>query len=224
MTFVFDDDSDISWRILLGVGSLPGILLTVLRRTSRRKRQEHVVTNVNTGHDAEKLPLQEIHQRDENVDGDEPTLLEAIRLEENIFKKLLGTAGCWFLFDVLFYGNSLFQTIVLEAIFGGAESISSLALDQTIVASLALPGYFISVIVMGKQTPRKLDSIWKTFVASQLLNHPHVLSFLNNSRLHTNTGLLGHGNIVPHHWVDILFLIIPTCGSSTPLRCNFFLF
>ena len=158
LTFFFDEDSDISWRILLGVGSLPGILLTVWRRTSRRKKQEHIVTTVNTENDTEKPPLQEIHQRDGNQDIDEPSLLEAIRLEKNIFMKLLGTAGCWFLFDVLFYGNSLFQTIVLEAVFGGAESISSLALDQTVVALLALPGYFISVIVMGKQTPRKFDN------------------------------------------------------------------
>lgn len=39
----------------------------------------------------------------------------AIKEEKSLLKKLVGTAGCWLLFDILFYGNTLFQPVVLSA-------------------------------------------------------------------------------------------------------------
>jgi hypothetical protein len=47
--------------------------------------------------------------------------------EPNLIPKLFGTAMTWFLFDVLFYGNTLFQPIVIKA---------------------ALPGYAVAGFVM----------------------------------------------------------------------------
>jgi PHS family inorganic phosphate transporter-like MFS transporter len=83
---------------------------------------------------------------------------EAIRHEERLFQKLLGTAATWFLFDVLFYGNTLFQPIVIEAAFGAREHSNPLhllqrtAVNSLILTSIALPGYAVAGLVMGKRT------------------------------------------------------------------------
>ena len=70
------------------------------------------------------------------------------------------------LFDVLFYGNTLFQPIVLEAALGGRSGLSDLkllrktAVDSLALAAMALPGYATAGILLGKtvcgkaQTPR----------------------------------------------------------------------
>lgn len=42
-----------------------------------------------------------------------PSLWESIANEPNLFRKFAGTAGTWFLFDVLFYGNTLFGMLLV---------------------------------------------------------------------------------------------------------------
>lgn len=110
-----------------------------------------------------KIYEQVIYRCQENEDDEvllqeqelnQPSIMEAIKRERSLTKKLLGTAGCWFLFDVLFYGNTLFQPLVLHSVFGSQESLLNTARDSTIMALLALPGYFISIACVGRQSPR----------------------------------------------------------------------
>ncbi|KAL7555848.1 hypothetical protein ACA910_017350 [Epithemia clementina (nom. ined.)] len=88
--------------------------------------------------------------------------------EKNLCQKLLGTAATWFLFDVLFYGNTLFQAIVVEATFGASnaklnayqdtsaadharQELKRTATDSLILASIALPGYIVAGILIGRR-------------------------------------------------------------------------
>lgn len=87
-----------------------------------------------------------------------PSLWESIASEPNLLRKFAGTAGTWFLFDVLFYGNTLFEPLVLEAAFGSHGDIDGYSLLQTtvrdslMISLLSLPGYFVTVAVIGKRT------------------------------------------------------------------------
>ena len=38
---------------------------------------------------------------------------------------LLGTAGCWFVFDYAFYGNTISTPLILKAVAPGASLITS---------------------------------------------------------------------------------------------------
>jgi PHS family inorganic phosphate transporter-like MFS transporter len=91
------------------------------------------------------------------------SLWDSIKHEPQLGRKLVGTAGAWFLFDVLFYGNTLFQPIVMETAFGGGggeNALRKVATDSLILSLIALPGYILSAILMGRpvcyitQTPR----------------------------------------------------------------------
>jgi PHS family inorganic phosphate transporter-like MFS transporter len=87
-----------------------------------------------------------------------PSLWESISNEPNLCRKFVGTAGTWFLFDVLFYGNTLFEPLVLEAAFGSHDANDGYSLLQTtvrdslVISLLSLPGYFVTVAVIGKRT------------------------------------------------------------------------
>ncbi|KAG7357878.1 general substrate transporter [Nitzschia inconspicua] len=79
--------------------------------------------------------------------------------EPGLGRKVLGTAGTWFLFDVVFYGNTIFQPIVVEAAFGAATSeddtidlLRNTAAHSLILTSIALPGYAVAGLIMGKKT------------------------------------------------------------------------
>lgn len=98
-----DDDgsssSDMAWRLLLGTGSLPGFAL-IITRLYRRKRES----------------LTQQHPRkNRNVRLQPISMLQQIHREDKLRSKLIGTAGTWLLFDVLFYGNALFQPKVLRS-------------------------------------------------------------------------------------------------------------
>lgn len=117
-----------------------------------------------------------------------PNLWNAIKTEEQLLLKLIGTAGTWFLFDIVFYGNTLFQPVVIKTAFGyddydeddgnGANDqneFSSLVKnirDSMILSTIALPGYFVSIALIGRrmcwkfhQTPRFIQIQGFTFMA-----------------------------------------------------------
>ena len=71
------------------------------------------------------------------------------------------TTGAWLLFDVTFYGNTLFEPLVLEAAFGshstnnasgGYELLQTTVRDSLVISLLSLPGYFVTVFVIGRPT------------------------------------------------------------------------
>jgi len=137
--------NQIAWRVLLGGGCLPGILLTLLRL------QQHKPVNENLEYRYKTTPTT-TNTRTASI-----SLWEAIWMEENLWMKLLGTAGCWFLFDIMFYANTLFQPMVLSSAFGASETVQSTARDAFCIALMALPGYFISIATVGRQSPRYIQ-------------------------------------------------------------------
>lgn len=197
---------DLVWRLILGFGCIPGLLLLFLQCRLFRSGHSDVEAIPQTDdlvHDdvIGEVILEERHApliaREEDDDDDddeeafaddtsanlpieelEPGIWAAIRKEPNLLGKLLGTAGTWFLFDVLFYGNTLFQPIVMEAAFGGNDTdeddvIKKAAMDSLFLGLIALPGYAVSAIVIGKrlycihQTPRYVQM--QGFVAMAML-------------------------------------------------------
>ncbi|KAL3823336.1 hypothetical protein ACHAXA_010471 [Cyclostephanos tholiformis] len=78
-------------------------------------------------------------------------LWESIKAEPNLGRKVAGTA--------VFYGNTLFEPFVLEAAFGthstnsdGYELLQTAVRDTLVISFLSLPGYFITVSVIGRRT------------------------------------------------------------------------
>jgi MFS transporter, PHS family, inorganic phosphate transporter len=183
------------WRFILGLGALPGIFLIIFQCcSSRRNSQQTPVSPIEDP--MQLLPAsQQLDRVDGDVTSDavetEQQDEEEVRLESHrtlqddvlvqststewiktlfhepgLGRKVLGTAGTWFLFDVVFYGNTIFQPIVVEAAFGGADGEDSIdllrrtATNSLILTSIALPGYAVAGIIMGKkscciaQTPR----------------------------------------------------------------------
>jgi PHS family inorganic phosphate transporter-like MFS transporter len=145
------ESSDFAWRLLLGLGCVPGVVLTVLRLRHQRLNRSQMRKNVQPPSIEKTISIDDIRHAPVSI-------VDAILMEPNLIRKLIGTAGCWLLFDILFYGNTLFQPVVLSAAFGTAETIAHAARDTAILALLALPGYIVSIAAVGRQTPRYIQS------------------------------------------------------------------
>lgn len=151
---IFGEQSDVAWRCLLGIGSLPGLVLIVTR--IQRRRQDDAIVSIQLETVDTDKQLINVHKMPQ-VRLPPTSLLEQIRSESNLLRKIIGTAGCWFLFDILFYGNTLFQPVVLSVAFGQSETIHATVRDSIFISMMALPGYFVTVFMVGIQSPKRIQ-------------------------------------------------------------------
>jgi len=164
------------WRIMLGIGSVPGIVLLAAQSKPDRMavaQDERGSDPMTVGESTESVQEEAMHDGGGTVvveSSDSPADIQGrwfhiFLSEPNIFSKLIGTAATWFLFDILFYGNTIFQPIVIEAAFGRSDAASiaelrELATTSLLVSTISLPGYFMAGLLIGKrvlcveQTPR----------------------------------------------------------------------
>jgi MFS family permease len=119
-------DPGLAWRLMLGCGALPGIGLLPFKSAQARKAATKPPFPVSDDMDIPMNPValdSAAAPADDDLPPVEPrtpvpppvvrkvTLVGALR-QRKYWGKLLGTAGGWFLFDITFYGNALFQPTV----------------------------------------------------------------------------------------------------------------
>ena len=153
---------------------------------------ESIVTNLD---ESERIAIQldtieNVQNDNERTDDDigsdnNARWVQTLLNEPGLGRKVLGTAGTWFLFDIVFYGNTIFQPIVVEAAFGnkngstGIELLRKTAVDSLILTSIALPGYAFAGIMMGR----------KTFCVTQTPRYVMLQGFAAMSILYATIGI-----------------------------------
>ena len=162
------DDLGLSWRLMLGLGGIPGILLAPYKAAETREAAKAAATdgavevNVVVSDGSSTARMAGAPQK--------MTLMQALA-SPRYWGKILGCAGGWFLLDITFYGNQLFQAPVLASIFNVAQNKSApshfepiegdlshnRALQMIMIACIALPGYYVSVCFMDSLGRRNIQ-------------------------------------------------------------------
>jgi MFS family permease len=70
---------------------------------------------------------------------------------------LAGTAGCWFLLDYAYYGNTISTPQILALIDPHASTMTKIALQLAIFTVAAVPGYILAIIRLDKIGHRRLQ-------------------------------------------------------------------
>ena len=124
--------NDSAWRLALGLGALPGLLMLPFRTEDKKtfKANGNFIADIcNREH----------------------------------WWSLCGTAGGWFLFDITFYGNSLFAPTVLQNVFDGGpgnktrNSINTQMVHNFLLFLIALPGYWVATYLMDSWGRKKIQ-------------------------------------------------------------------
>ncbi|KAI2496920.1 sugar transporter [Fragilaria crotonensis] len=171
LLFLIPESSlNLVWRLILGFGCIPGVFLVALQCRLYRSSNLVAIPQIDPGpdatieeiiHEERQEPLivsesddlfEEEHQSNDALPG----IWNSIRMEPDLLQKLLGTAGYMVPFDILFWQHT-FQPIVLEAAFGGGDPdednvIKKAATNSLILALIALPGYGVSALLMGRNS------------------------------------------------------------------------
>lgn len=132
---------DLTWRLALGFGALPGMVAFYWRWTME-----------------ETVPYATLTAEEKQA----PAGWWALSAHYKWL--LLGTAGCWFLLDVTFYGNSLFSGDVTQAM-GAADTPMEQSVANLWINLLAMPGYVMSIFFLDQVGRKRLQMLGFLVVA-----------------------------------------------------------
>lgn len=139
---------NLTWRLLLGLGAIPAAAVIWLRRklpesrryAARVRAVQHAGGGARSG-----TALKQVIG------------LKAFLTNRRYLLLLAGTAGCWFLLDYAYYGNTISTPQIVSLISPHASTTTTIAIQLVIFVVAALPGYALGIVRMDRIGHRKLQ-------------------------------------------------------------------
>jgi MFS family permease len=131
--------NDVAWRVLLALGAVPAAAVIYLRCRMPESPRYRVQVTERVGD-----PWRE-------------TGLRAFLTSRRWLITLAGTAGCWFLLDYAYYGNTISTPQILGLISPHASTMTKIALQLAIFVVAAVPGYVLAIARLDRMGHRKLQ-------------------------------------------------------------------
>jgi MFS transporter, PHS family, inorganic phosphate transporter len=152
-----------AWRIMLALGAIPAAAVVYLRR----KMPESPRYQVQVQGQAEQAATQLSAFSDGKVSAaaaaqaGAPSVmgLRTFLVSRRFLVMLAGTAGCWFLLDYAYYGNTISTPQILSLISPTASTMTKIALQLAIFVVAAVPGYILAIARLDKIGHRRLQLI-----------------------------------------------------------------
>ncbi len=152
----------LAWRILLGLGALPAAAVIYFRAKMPESPRFTAQVQGRANQAAKELHQFADGALDATTYADDGKNLMGIRqflANPRMLLMLFGTAGCWFLFDYAYYGNTLSLPSILTEVSPSASIEMKLFLTLALFVVFALPGYALAVWKMDRIGHRRLQFI-----------------------------------------------------------------
>jgi MFS transporter, PHS family, inorganic phosphate transporter len=150
---------DVAWRVLLALGAVPAAAVIYLRCRMPESPRYQAQVQGRAGQAASGIPGLAGGQVNGDGSGDmRHTMgLRAFLTNRRWLITLAGTAGCWFLLDYAYYGNTISTPQILGLISPHASTMTKIALQLAIFAVAAVPGYALAIARLDRIGHRKLQ-------------------------------------------------------------------
>jgi PHS family inorganic phosphate transporter-like MFS transporter len=154
---------DLVWRIMLALGAVPALATFYLRRqiaeTPRyalsmqgdldgASRTVDAVTRKTSGNVQTRATVLSKKASRRNTHRGRPWL--SLLLKPPYLRWLIGTAGCWFLLDVAYYGTTISSPLVLKSLNSHATLVTNMLYTLLIFVIAALPGYILAIFTIDR--------------------------------------------------------------------------
>jgi MFS family permease len=156
---------DLAWRVLLGLGAVPAAAVLYLRLLMPESPRYQVQVQGRARQAASQIGDLTGGQIS-GVTGGDPSQelgLRTFLTARRWLVTLAGTAGCWFLLDYAYYGNTISTPQILSLISPHASTTGKIALQLAIFAAAAVPGYILAIAFLDRIGHRRLQ--WTGFAA-----------------------------------------------------------
>ena len=150
---------DVAWRVLLALGAVPAAAVIYLRCRMPESPRYQAQVQGRAERAASRVSGLTGAQVSADVPGDtrQEMGLRAFLTNRRWLITLAGTAGCWFLLDYAYYGNTISTPQILGLISPHASTMTKIALQLAIFAVAAVPGYVLAIVRMDRIGHRKLQ-------------------------------------------------------------------
>ncbi len=151
---------DLAWRLMLGLGAVPALAVIYLRRTlPESPRYKAMVQGkaVEAAQAMRKYSRGVVNAATDHVERQVKLSLRQFLTNRRYLTLLLGTAGCWFVFDYAFYGNTISTPLILKAVAPHASLIADTAISLLIFTLAAAPGYVLAFLTVDRIGHRRLQ-------------------------------------------------------------------
>ena len=153
--------TDLTWRLLLGLGAIPAAAVIYLRRTMPESPRYQVQVLGQATQAATQM--HDLHRRQVsgnghgNGIGDQRRMGLRAFLTDRVLLMLLGTAGSWFLLDYAYYGNTISTPQILALISPTASTMTKIGIQLGIFVVAAVPGYILGIAKLDQIGHRQLQ-------------------------------------------------------------------
>jgi MFS transporter, PHS family, inorganic phosphate transporter len=154
--------SNLTWRLLLGLGALPAAAVVYLRSRMPESPRFRAMVQGSAQQAADELQVFSEGKIDTSSTAAASTRRMSLRQfvkNRRMLVLLVGTAGTWFLFDYAYYGNTLSLPSILKEVSPHAGVEAKLAWSLGIFVVFAVPGYLAAVARMDRIGHRRLQFI-----------------------------------------------------------------
>src|ERR1022692_4222891 len=151
--------NDTAWRALLALGAVPAAAVIYLRCRMPESPRYQVQVQGRAKQAASRIADFTNGQVSGNGSG---APRQEMGLREFLTNcrwliTLAGTAGCWFLLDYAYYGNTIPTPQILGLISPNASTMTKIALQLAIFVVAAVPGYVLAIARLDKIGHRRLQ-------------------------------------------------------------------
>jgi MFS transporter, PHS family, inorganic phosphate transporter len=151
--------TDLTWRLLLGLGAVPAAAVIYLRR--KMPESPRFQAQVLGQHEQAGQQMHELTNGVVSGNGvalpPERMALRAFLTHRKLLLILAGTAGCWFLLDYAYYGNTISTPEIIGLISPTASTMTKIAIQLGIFVVAAVPGYILGIARIDRIGHRKLQ-------------------------------------------------------------------
>jgi PHS family inorganic phosphate transporter-like MFS transporter len=154
------------WRILLGLGAIPGLAVFYLRRriheTPRfamaggaHDEARAAIAEATGGKRAQGLAPESAARMPQGVmDG-----FRTLGKHRRLLLWLIGSAGAWFLLDFCYYGNTISTPEILKLLSPHASLLHNTLVQLLIFTVFAAPGYIVAILLMDRSGRKSIQML-----------------------------------------------------------------
>jgi MFS transporter, PHS family, inorganic phosphate transporter len=168
--------NNLTWRILLGLGAIPGLAVFYLRRQIHETPRfaaaggahEEAAAAIGAATGSAPAPRAAPESKARNPQSALGGFMILAR-SRRMLLWLIGTAGCWALLDFCYYGNTISTPEILKLLNPHASLLHNTLVQLGIFVVFAVPGYVVAILLLDKAGRRSIQILGFAMMALMFL-------------------------------------------------------
>jgi len=141
-------DQSLTWRLLLGLGAVPS-LLVLYARTKAPESPRFVAETDEQRAAADLTVFTGTTTAATGTSGVRQAMWQCLKAP-GVWRAVLMTAGVWFLFDVAYYGNTISAPLLVKNVAPHASMMEAVMVNLVLYAAFTLPAFGLAIWTIDK--------------------------------------------------------------------------